>query len=159
MRASTSLALLAAVGLSGVGCTSLQYEEKRADGGTISFKASEREAALAKLKQDYGDVSIVAEYDAKQAAKPGGVFDPNAPVRPSERLAVNSGIGSLAGKGDDSRVQLQFVAKKPVTQPAQAVTQPDSGVVQAGFQTKSSYDRTPSGTELPKPDLSGIGGN
>lgn len=163
MRRTIAFGLFLAVTVPGVGCSSLKYEQQTADGGVISFKATEREAALTKLKRDYGDVVIEAEYDPT-STQPGRPFDPNEAVKPSERMAATGRFGSLVAGADDAKMHIKF-AKKPVT----GVTPPglppapaDDGLMQAGFKTsKSSYDRQPAkptGTRLPEPNMAGLGG-
>jgi hypothetical protein len=156
MRRTIALVLFTAVVAPGVGCSSLKYEQRTPDGGVISFKATDRDAALSRIKQDYGDVVIEQEYDPT-SAKPGRPFDPNAAVKPSERMAT-TGLGSLMGGGDEGKTHIKF-AKKPttgVTPPGLPPAPNDGGLMQAGYTTKGGADRK-SGA-LPPPNMSGVGG-
>jgi hypothetical protein len=153
MRKALALTSLVAAMLSGIGCSSLQYEERRADGGVISFKSSERHEAMAQLRKDYGDVDIIAESPSK-TAQPGGSFDPSAPVKPSERVTAGP-FSSILG-GNEDKVQVKF-SKKPTagTTPNGLPPAPtDDGLVQAGFQSVSAYDRKMS--NQPRPNLGGV---
>jgi hypothetical protein len=151
MRKTIALVLFTAVVVPGVGCSSLKYEQKTPDGGVISFKATDREAALARIKQDYGDVTIESEYDPT-AAKPGRPFDPNAAVKPSERIAAATGLSSLMGAGDEGKTHIKF-AKKPMTgaTPPGLPPAPADGVMQAGYSAKGG-----GAGALPTPNMSGL---
>ncbi|MCU0705326.1 MAG: hypothetical protein MUF18_15245 [Fimbriiglobus sp.] len=153
---------LAALG--GVGCQNFSYVQRDAQGGVIEVKASEREGALAKLRQQEGEIEIVME---QPKSKPGGPFNPSAPPQMSERMAstTTSGFGALTASTDD-KVQIQY-KKKPMGMAGGLPPAPkDDGLVPAGYQSKSSYERptgagmatvggAKSSTALPKPDMPG----
>jgi hypothetical protein len=142
--------LCAVSGLAGVGCGSMRYEERRPDGGVISFKTGERQNAIAQLEKDYGKVNIESEYDPK-ATKPSGPFDPTAPVKPGERLATMSGIGSILPNSDEGKMHMKFSkASAGATPPGLPPAPKDTGVAQAGFQSTPT-----SSGPLPAPDMSG----
>lgn len=153
MRRTIAVLVCAAGGLAGVGCNSLKYEQQTPDGGVIAFKVKDREAALAKLKKDYGDIDIEAEYDPK-ANTPGKPFDPSAPVRPSERLAASGGLGTLVAAADDGVMHIKF-SKKPTTPAGLPPAPTDDGLVQAGFTQPVKKG----GSALPPPDMTGMPGH
>jgi hypothetical protein len=157
--------------LGGVGCQSFSYVQRDAQGGVIELKASEREAAIAKLRQEEGEIEIENEVPK---GKPGGPFDPN--VQPSERMAAtsSSGFGSLTASKDEDKVQIKYRKKTPAgVTPAGLPPVKDDGVMTAGYQSKSQYDRpgvgsatvggakAGSGSALPPVDMKGYtpGGN
>ncbi len=164
---------IAAVGcglavLVGVGCQTFSHVQKDANGGVIELKASDREAALAKLKAQEGDIVIENEV---VKGKPGMPFDPNTPVQASDRMtaSTSSGFGSMFASKDDEKVQIKYTKKPMGTATGGLPLAPkDDGVAQAGFRTNSAYDRSPgmatvggqkSNTALPKVDMTGfIGG-
>jgi hypothetical protein len=161
MRKALALVLFAAAVPAGVGCGSLQYVQQTSDGGVVAFKAGDEQATIEKLKKEHGDVDVVAVYDPKAGGKP---FDPNAPVRPSERMAASGPLGALVASDDGNTMHLKFTKKAgatPIgTTPAGLPPAPkDDGLVQAGFTSKSGYDRKPGGgTALPHPNMAGVGG-
>jgi len=167
MRRAIALVGCGLAVLGGIGCQNFRYVQQDAHGGVIEVKASEREAAVAKLRQQEGDIEIVNEVPK---GKPGGAFDPNAPVRPSERMSAtaSSGFGSIFASGDDDKVQIKYTKKAIGTAASGLPPAPkDDGIVQTGgFQSKSGYDRTPtagmatvggqkSSSSLPVPDMNG----
>ncbi len=157
MRRTIAVLVCAAGGLAGVGCNSLKYTEQTPDGGVIAFKVKDRDAALAKLKRDYGEVEHEAEYDP-MANTPGKPFDPSAPVKPSERL-VAGGVGSLVGGADDGVMHIKF-RKKPTTPAGLPPAPPDDGLVQAGY-SRPAVGGPPKrgGSALPPPDMTGMPGH
>lgn len=158
MRRAIAVLVCAAGGLAGIGCNSLKYEQKTPDGGVIAFKVKDRDAALAKLKQDYGDVDIEAEYDPK-ANTPGKPFDPSAPVKPSERLAASGGLGSLVAGTDDGVMHIKFT-RKPTTPAGLPPAPADDGLVQAGYtRPTAGGPAKKGGSALPPPDMTGMPGH
>lgn len=153
--------------LAGVGCQNFSYVQRDAQGGVIEVKASDREAALAKLQQEEGAIEVVMEQPKSKTS--GGLFDPNKPVGPSERMAAtSSGFGSLMASRDEDKVQIQY-RKKGTTPPGLPPADNRGGVTPVGgIQTKSQYDRTPgtgsgvvpaggkTGGTLPTPDMTGL---
>ena len=154
--------------LVGVGCQNFSYVQRDAQGGVIELKASDREAALAKLQAEEGDVEI---ENIVPKGKPGGAFDPNAPVQPSERQAATatSGFGSLFASKDEDKLQIKYKKKPAMGTAAGGLpkVQKDDGLAQAGYTTNSSYDRAPGSgmaavggakpsTTLPVPNFSGM---
>ena len=154
MRKTIAALLCAAAGLTGVGCNSLKYEERTPDGGVISFKMGERDQALAQLKKDYGDVAIEAEYDPK-SVNGNKLFDPNAPMSPSERVVASGPLGTMFASTDDGKMHIKFSkAGGPGTTPAGLPPVPrEEGVTQAGFKQPQSV-----GSTLPPPNMSGTAG-
>lgn len=154
MRRTLAALLCAVAGLTGVGCGSLKYEERTANGGVISFKAGERESAIAQLKKDYGDVAIEAEYDPKGSGNK--LFDPNAPVKPGERMVSATGIGTLFTGSDEGKMHIKFskTGGTGTTPPGLPPAPTNDGLMQAGYrQVKGS-----GGTTLPPPDMTGTAG-
>jgi hypothetical protein len=128
--------------LVGVGCQSFSYVQKDQNGGVIEVKASDREAALAKLKAQEGDIVIENEV---VKGKPGQPFNPNTPVQPSDRMAATTttGFGSMFASKDEDKVQIKYTKRPMGTATGGLPLAPkDDGVAQAGFRT-SGYDRTP----------------
>jgi hypothetical protein len=158
MRRTIAALVCAAGGLAGVGCSSLKYEQKTPDGGVIAFKVKDRDAALNKLKQDYGSVEIEAEYDPK-ANTPGKPFDPSAPVKPSGRMAAGGSMGSLVAASDDGVMHIKF--SKKATTPAGLPPAPaDDGLVQAGYARPTAGGAAKAGgSALPPPDMTGMPGH
>ena len=154
--------------LGGVGCNKFSYVQKDAQGGVIELKASDREAAIAKLQQQEGDVEI---ENIVPKGKPGQPFDPNTPVQPSDRMAAtaSSGFGSIFASKDEEKVQIKYKKKAMGTAAGGLPLAPkDDGLSQAGYRT-SGYDRTPgagmatvggqkSSSGLPPVDFSGYSG-
>lgn len=152
--------------LGGVGCQNFSYVQRDAQGGVIELKASEREAVIAKLQEQEGEIEIENEVPK---GKPGGAFDPNA-VQPSDRMAAtsSSGFGSLMASKDENKLQIKYRKKTPtgVTPPGLPPAPKDDGVMTAGYQSKSQYDRPgvgaatvggqKSSSALPPVDFSGM---
>jgi hypothetical protein len=128
--------------LGGVGCQNFSYVQRDAQGGVIELKASEREAVIAKLQAEEGEVEIENEV---VKGRPGQPFDPKA-VQPSERMAAtsSSGFGSVFANRDEDKLQIKYRKKTPtgVTPPGLPPAK-DDGIAQAGYRTNSAYDRTP----------------
>lgn len=154
--------------LAGVGCQNFSYVQKDAMGGVIEVKASEKDAALAQLQQEQGAIEVVMEQPKSKTG--GGLFDPNKPVGPSERMTATSGFGSFLANRDEDKVQIQY-RKKGATTPGLPPADDRGGLTPAGgVQSKSQYDRSPgagtgtvvpaggvkSNSTLPTPDMTGL---
>jgi hypothetical protein len=147
--------------LGGVGCQSFSYVQRNPNGGVIELKASEQEAAIAKLKEQEGDIEI---EQVVMKGKPGQPFDPKAPVQQSDRMAAtaSSGFGSLFASSDEGKVQIQYRKKAGgMTPPGGLPPAREDGVVQTGYQSKSQYDRPGVGAAAvggAKPAAGGVDG-
>jgi len=143
MRRAIAVVTCGLAVLGGVGCQSFKYMQRDDHGGVIEVKASDREAAIAKLKQQEGDIVIENEV---VKGKPGQPFDPKAPVQHSERMTATatSGFGSMFANKDEDKVQIKYT-KRPMGTAAGGLplAPKEDGVSQAGFQTNRTYDRTP----------------
>jgi hypothetical protein len=162
--------LIAAVGcgvfaLVGVGCQNFSYVQRDPHGGVIELKASDQEAALAKLREQEGDIVV---ENVVPKGKPGGAFDPNTPVQASDRMAAttSSGFGSMFASKDENKVQIKYTKKPMGTAGGLPLAPKDDGISQAGYRT-SGYDRTntsgmatvggqKSNTALPPVNFSGM---
>jgi hypothetical protein len=167
MRRAIAVVACGLAVLGGVGCNKFSYVQKDAHGGVIELKASDREAAIAKLQQQEGEIEI---ENIVPKGKPGQPFDPNTPVKPSDRMAstATSGFGSIFASKDEEKVQIKYTKKPMGTATGGLPLVPkDDGLSQAGFKTNSAYDRTPgagmatvggqkSSTALPVPNFSGL---
>lgn len=153
--------------LAGVGCQNFSYVQRNPSGGVIELKASDQNEVIAQLQKQEGDIEIETVVPKSQA---GGAFNPNDPVRPSERVMAAGGFGSFMAGRDEDKVQIKY-RKKGVTPPGLPPAPKDDGVKTAGYQSQSQYERTPgagmatvgggqqpSNTALPKPDFGGMGG-
>ena len=151
--------------LGGIGCQTFSHVQKDATGGVIELKASDREAALAKLQQQEGDIEIETVVPK---GKPGGAFDPKALVQQSDRMAATSGsgFGSLFAGNDEDKLQIKYRKKAMGTAGGLPLAPKDDGIAQAGYRT-SGYDRSPgmatvgggqpkSSSGLPPVDFSGM---
>ena len=139
------------------GCQGVKYVQKDANGGVIEFDASQRDATIAKLKSEVGEIEIEVETPK---SKPSGPFDPKSqsPIQMSERMAATSG-GNFASRQtltEENKVQLKYrkVLSSGATPAGLPPAPKDDGIQQAGAKVKAPA----SGSTLPTPDMTGLGG-
>jgi hypothetical protein len=128
--------------LGGVGCTNMTYLKKTDTGGVVKFNAADKNKVIAELKKQHGDIEIIEENDATSVSP--GTFDPKAPMKASDRmLPEGNSMNSIFGKSDFGQMQLTYrkLAMPTGTTPAGLPPAPADDLQQAGFTSKSAYDR------------------
>jgi len=141
MRKIISLAT-ACLLLGGVGCTNMTYLKKTPEGGIVQFKASDKNKVVEELKKQHGDIEVLEVSDATSVSP--GMFDPKAPVKPSDRmLPEGNSVNSIFGKSDFGQMQLTYrkIAMPTGSTPAGLPPAPAENTQQAGYTSKNPYDR------------------
>lgn len=141
MRKISAL-VAACVLLGGLGCTNMTYLKKTPDGGIVQFKASDKNKVVEELKKQHGDIEVLEVSDATSVSP--GMFDPKAPVKPSDRMMPEgNSVNSIFGKSDFGQMQLTYrkIAMPSTTTPAGLPSVPADNLQQTGFTSKSAYDR------------------